>query len=989
LRIAGVTAPEFRTLLFGDPQFDDVEITGIKSITIDRRLGADSASMQMTISNAGTPSLTENLDESYDGASGSPTKRELREYGTPGKLTYRRGLSTPGTGEPNPWGYDVDPTWVDMFIPNRVIRTFQGYGSDGASQPWNDTKLAPTGIWLIDSVEIDTKGTLQIQARDAAKLLIEQRLYPPIVPVQTYPLTFCGPYEKRTIENSRVVESTEAVDGDDVAKHSTYNWDSSAAPWYGYNASVYGHRASHAFDFDFSTYWISMRNSQPSADWSYEWIDAECGGEPVNRIQFKPWKGGYTMYVCVDVGGQWQGTSTVPYNRNAQPAYPNGSDTKYVKKINVPAGEDWMVIDLPQMYNADRVRLTFTDLQNFGKISGGDYRAGVYEFQVYAHTAASTTIVETSEEVVTNKDGNIDDYTDIIKLLVAWAGFYWPDGPDDALFLRDQWGGRGGRAWGDFFYSGAYPIEPPCIDSSYWDNKSIMDGINQIKEVLGFISYVDPSGGFVWRPPNIWRTGNFVSGQGYRSGADAIRVADENNTLLDYGVTIDDANLRSEVVVVSSDDPSLYGTFKPGYASNEEVPTTIEGQAESGNSVVSDLSLLGGQERVMVVPDYPWGQDQDNPFRARAEVEKFAYLVTLWIHWSYRKGRFRIAGMPALEPDDQMRIFERTTSETYVHYLIGVRSTMNLDTGEYYMDVDTHWLGNGPDSQWHMYVNDMSPALFAYLCAIGQLPDNVCDPNDPDNPGIEFPDDFWDWIPVEIPDPLPRDPADLATLYPDLPDIQDVSWSFDYEDATDTGGTYPTSGPDASDGTGVTPSNKVLDCTNAWMDTYWTGAGPKSGNCCRAGLKRFKMVGASGSFSYTVQDYRVVRAFQLLAGLYQAEGIPINFATGCVCRKIQGSTTVYSNHAYGVACDINYPYMPQGTSIYSKSSFNGVPQSAYLNVAARAGDIRALDQNNNPTVPVFKWGQHFRNPDPAHWQVCCRPDFLARGVVDLKSGSPL
>ena len=991
LRLAGEGL--FRTLLFGDATFEEVEIVGIQRISIDKRLGTDAASMSMTVVNAGQPSLTENLDESYSGS--GPTKRELREFGEPGRLTYRRGLSSAGSGVPNRWGYDVNSTWVDMFLPNRVIRTFQGYGSDGAAQPRLDSKLVGTGIWLIDSVEMTTDGTIEIKCRDLAKLLIEQRLYPPIVPLDNYPVSFCGPYEKiyTSSGTTPVTTGTAATTGDNVARHSDYNWDSSTAPWYGYNEEVYGHRASHAFDGDETTMWISMRNSQPSADWSYEWIDAACKGEPVNQIRFKPWVGGYTLYVSVDVGGQWAGTATVPYNPNAQPAFPNLSDSRYVLKTTVPRSEDWVTIDLPETYNADRVRLTFTDLQWFGRIAGGDYRAGVYEFQAMAHTAATTTttneIVE--EQVVENKDGNIDDYTDIVKLLVAWAGFYWPNPPalfqeagrSDPLFLRDFWGGQGGRAWGDFFYSGAYPIEPPCIDSSYWDNKSVMDGINQIKEVLGFISYIDPTGGFIWRPPNIWRTGNFVTGLGFRAGEDFIRTVDENNTLINYGVVVDDKNLRSEVVVISSDDPSLYGSYKPGYANSEEATSTIEGQSGAGNTVVSDLSLLAGQERVMLVPDYPWGQDQNNPWRAQAEVEKFAYLVTLWIHWSYRRGSFRIPGMPALEPDDQVRIFERTTSETYVHYLTGVRSMMDLVSGEYYMDIDTHWLGNGPDDQWHMFVADMSPALFAYLCSIGQLPDDVCGG---ENGTIDLPEWWEDWVPVEIPPPLPRDPDDLAELYPELPPPQDVSWNFDYESP------YPTGGADGSDGYGNTQpgsvSNTVLNCTNAWMDSYWTGSGPNSGNCCAAGLYRFKFYGSGGSYSYIKTDDRVVRAFQLLSNLFVAEGIPVLTASGCVCRKIAGSDA-WSNHAYGVAGDINGSPLPWGKSIYSYTTVAGVPVEKYLNVANRIGDIRALDNNNNPTVPVFKWGQNFGKPDPMHWQVCCLPSALARGVVDLKNGSPV
>ena len=85
----------------------------------------------------------------------------------------------------------------------------------------------------------------------------------------------------------------------------------------------------------------------------------------------------------------------------------------------------------------------------------------------------------------------------------------------------------------------------------------------------------------------------------------------------------------------------------------------------------------------MLVPNYP--------FVSQEEVNKFGFLVSLWIHWSYRASKFRIPGIAALEPDDQVRIYERVTAETFIHYVEGYSSVMNLDQGTWYMDVDTNW----------------------------------------------------------------------------------------------------------------------------------------------------------------------------------------------------------------------------------------------------------------------------------------------------------
>ncbi len=961
----------FRTELFGDVSYDWTEVPtiNISSVSRNHRVGTDAATMTLVLKNASPINTGEDLDESYDGDSLSPTKRELREQGEPGKFTYRRGLATDGSGR-NPWGHDQNQ-FVDTFLPNRLMRTFEGYGTDGAHAPWDDTKMILTGTWLIDRVQIDASGGMTIECRDLAKLLIEQRLYPPIVPLDNYPVTFFSDHEVTTTvtSSSVVATSTPEVIGSNVAKHSSLAYDSSAAPWYGTNASVYGHRASHAFDGDPSTYWISMRNSVggTATDWSFEWLDADCGGEPVNRIRFRPWKGNYVLYVCVKEDGAWQGDAVVPYNRNAGPAFPNTADTNYIMKLSMPVSENWYTIDLPRTYNADYVRLTFTNLQDFGKISGGDYRAGVYEFEVYGYTpgGSSTTTTEAEEEVTDFIPGNITDYTDMVKLFLAWSGFYWPLGGDDPLFLMEEWGSKGGRVWGDFFYSGAYPVDPPEISSSYWDNKSVMDAINQIKETLGFIGYVDNTGGFVWRPPNIWANGNYVTGKGWQGEA-SIPIVSENTLLMDYGVTIDDASLRSEIVVISDHDPTVYGSFVPGYAEGEEIPQTIEssGSNYGAEPVVTDLSLLAGQQRVMLVPDYPFGQGYEDEVRARAEVEKFAYLVSLWIHWSYRKGKIKIPANPALDVDDQIRVYEAKTSETYIHYILGMNVTLDMETGSYTADIDTHWLGNGPEASWHMFIEDLPPALLAYLCQKKVLFGSICGEDD-SNDGIGQP---WIDEPPTIPTTpieIPRLPSDLIVPYPRVPDIE-------YVDPGDIG---PDDDGEVEPATGTDPGT-VKYASNQYMFKFWGDFKEPS--------SRRKFRGASNSYSYTILDNRAWPAFELLSDLFVDEGIEVFSASGKVIRTVTGGTN-WSNHCWGVANDVNATQLPRGTSIHSYAPSVKDP---YLRVWAKVQNIRGWDTATGQFVSVFYWGENFGTPDPHHYQISCRASDLSLGVWDLAKGYP-
>lgn len=959
----------FRTLVFlqDEPQY---ELPNVKSITIDSRHQSDAATMTLTFLNQIEPDVMANLDETI----GGPTPREQKDLAKPGYYTYRRGITPASIPR---FGHDQDPLWVDMFIPNRVVRTFQGWGTDGAVNPWDDTRLVLTGTWLIDRVSYSASGIVTITCRDLAKLLIEQRLYPPIVPLDNYPLEICADYTETTTETFTVEETKEiaGVKGADVAHilSCANGYISGNTPWFGCNASVYGHRESHAFDGDNSTYWLSMGNNGPNELWSFEWLGAATNGEPVNKVRIKPKWGGYRYYVAVLENNRWRGDSIVPYGYWTSPAYPNGSNKPYVKTGWVPRSEDWFEIELPRVYNAQEVRVIFTNLQNSG-LGSNPYRAALYEFQVLADIPPRTETIKTEEtrEVEKLIHGNISDYTDIIKVFAAWAGFYWPFGaPDHAL---DSWLGtvdlntfeevisgnatEHGRVWGDFAYSGAYPVDPPCIPASFWDNKSVMDGINQIKEILGFICYVDATGGLVWRMPNIWRTGNFIHGHGY-IGQDSVRDVDEKKVLIDYGVEIDDANLRSEIHIVSADDPTLFRSIQPGWAQGEVIPSAVDPQG--------DLSLLGGQDRIMLVPNYP--------FISQAEVDKFAYLVSLWIHWSYRKGKIRIPGNPALEPDDQVRVYERVTEESYIHYIQGVHSTMDLDQGTWFLDVDTHWLGNGPDETWvvNTYA-DMPPALYAYLRAIGEITED----GDPSDLPAGFDPDFD--IP-DFPNEVPRLDEDLEKIFPDPPAVQypyDDSWS-DEDIANDIGSGVVTP---PSGGSGGSVNHR----SEAWRYSYWGARG--------SDLQTFTFMykfpaptsfaaqsshpGQTSTVRTTVPRASVT-AWRLVAHAFADAGYNVK-SCGAYAgkdRKISG-TNVYSAHAWGLAMDVNPFSLGNGCCSESWSSWISRPTSpAFYSAIQNIVEIRT----NSSNTRVFGWGGFWRTKkDYMHIEILATRAQIQEGV---------
>lgn len=968
----------WRSLVFAqdEPQY---EVPNVRTVRIDNRHQSDAATMTLTILNQIEPDLMTNLDAD----TGGPTLREQKDLAQPGYYTYRRGI-TPFSAER--FGHDSDPLWVDMFIPNRVIRTFQGYGTDGAAQPWDDTKMILTGTWLIDKVEYSADGIITVHCRDTTKLLIEQRLYPPIIPVADYPLEFCADYTEfrtETYTETTTIEH-EGIQGANVAKIllCANGYISGNTPWYGCNASVYGHRESHAFDGNTSTYWLSVGNNGPNELWSFEWIGARTFGEPVNKVRIKPKWGGYKYFIAVKENGSWVDGPIVPYGYWTSPAYPNGSNKPYVKSGWVPKSEAWFEITLPRIYNADEVRIIFTNLQNSG-LGTYPYRAAVYEFQVLADVPPRTEVIkeEKTRDVEVIIPGNISDYTDIVKILAAWSGFFWPYGsPLDPIL--EAWGdgkvvtdtGFGpiadtntGRVWGDFFYSGAFPVEPPCIPASFWDNKSVMDGINQIKEILGFICYADATGGLVWRMPNIWRTGNFISGYGY-IGQDSVRDVDEEKVLIDYGVQIDDANLRSEIHVVSADDPTLHTSIQPGWAEGETIPTTVETLGTRGaDTEQGDLALLGGQDRIMLVPNYP--------FISQAEVDKFAYLISLWIHWSYRKGRIRIPGNPAFEPDDQVRVYERVTEDSYIHYIQGTSSVMDLDKGTWYLDIDTHWLGYGPDQTWvvNTYRN-MPPALYAYLRAIGEITEDG-DPNDlpPDfDPNFDIP---------EFPDETPRLDTDLDTIFPDPPAVNypyDDSWS-DEDIANNIGSDWvdPPTG-----GSGGTVNHR----SEKWRYSYWGSRGSDLVTTTfmykhpapTTFAQQYSHTGQTQTVSTTVPRASL-SAYRLVAKAFVAQTYNVKSCTAYAGkdRKIAG-TNVYSAHAWGLAMDVNPFALGNSCCNESWSSWIARPTSPAFYAAIK--DIIEIRTNTSNTR-VFGWGGFWKTKkDYMHIEVVATRAQCQEGV---------
>lgn len=345
----------------------EIEVPNVKTIQINRDVGQDAATCDIEMYN----------QQHYpnDAVPASAT-----ELGQPGYFTFSRGDSAESRMR---WGH-VANSWNNVLVPNAILRTYQGYGGNNKTIPQAlaDDNLILTGLWFIDEVNITAKGMLSIKCRDAMKLLIEQQLYPPLVPKIRYPLKYFRWrfYSEKLKSAARQGTTAGAVPGDRNTVYDTSNTDA----WYGNNAQLHGHRGTDALDGNSDTYWLSVGDITAEADFATSYIQFQCG-QDVNAAYVWPFQGNYTMYVSVMVGGVWQGSDIVPYDPaqlfatgNAPyGAVDTGAAIPYVASYGMP-WETPQEYVFPALYHADFVRLSFRNEQ-YTEWGPFHYRSGVRE----------------------------------------------------------------------------------------------------------------------------------------------------------------------------------------------------------------------------------------------------------------------------------------------------------------------------------------------------------------------------------------------------------------------------------------------------------------------------------------------------------------------------------------------------------------------------------------------------------------------------------
>lgn len=678
----------FASLAFGQRNVPK-ELPNIKSVTWNRSLDADAAECTITLWNTAPLPLTQ-----------APAPGFEQDFDRLGWFTPDRGKEAANER----WGLTGN-RWANMLVPDRVIRTYEGYGYDAAVVPELDENLHQTGAWIIDEVDYSHDGIITVKCRDYASVLLSQIMFPPVVPWADYPLAW-EKYHK--VDNDPVymwggwdfsggVTTAGAkwfrpvYQSDSNTPYIGKGFTDGGRPYVDTTGAVLGHHGRHAFDGSPKTYWMSVGN-MPNWSSSYEYVQGTFSSRSIAAVKVRTWGGPYICYVSVKVDGKWQGARKIPYRYRA---VDTDADIPYVTRKQVDKNEA-TEIRLPKAYaNATAVRITFTDLYNSG-IGHYKWRAGIKDVQVLQATSATSSVVRGQ-----HVEGNYGDYSDIVLWLLCWAGFFWPEPATGQSFFTYSDGNKvdvtpasparhndnlpKGTLWGDWMPTGTYGIS---LGVPIWDKKPIMDGIRYIKDIVGFNFFVDETGGAVWRLPNIFVTGNYLSGvdggQHANRTSDVITI-DEATTLQSLRANLSSRNVRERVFIASTDGKT--GALAGGY-----------------NPAPSGLRRVGG-----------W---TDQHFTTTEECQVMADMIVVRQMFEYRTDTIVIPANPAIQIDDQVRIQERTTAETALHYVKGISSELDMVTGKWTYTLQTHWLGDSAYAEWSKNLK-LAPETKRYLKTLG------------------------------------------------------------------------------------------------------------------------------------------------------------------------------------------------------------------------------------------------------------------------------
>jgi hypothetical protein len=251
--------------------------------------------------------------------------------------------------------------------------------------------------------------------------------------------------------------------------------------------------------------------------------------------------------------------------------------------------------------------------------------------------------------------GDYSDLTDIVRDLLLWSGWYlYGAAGTDPIF-------------GNLENTGTFVNDE--IPADNFDKKPIIDAINAVRDIVGFLFWIDEEGGARFEPANWYTYGNTMQETGLRVGG--IPEISEKLVMTQYSLTYTDRTIRSEIII-TSDDPAF---------GNASTITTVR-------EVTSDL--LRGMIRPAMIP---------TPINvSQADQAIMAQLIEQHIHFQSLQGSVTCVANPAIQVNDQVRLWEQVAGETDVHFIRGISSSHDLDTGVWLYTLTTNHLGSGRDA---------------------------------------------------------------------------------------------------------------------------------------------------------------------------------------------------------------------------------------------------------------------------------------------------
>lgn len=273
-------------------------------------------------------------------------------------------------------------------------------------------------------------------------------------------------------------------------------------------------------------------------------------------------------------------------------------------------------------------------------------------------------------------DGNYKDYSDIIKELLLWGGFY--------LFKDPQPEGEQPDVYGNVESTGAYATFDPLAQEMF-DKRPIIDAIRDIKAIVGYLFYIDAEGAARFEAPSWWQMGNFLptSVDGARVPFDYMPEIDETVQLTSHSVVRSAAAAKSEIIVA---------TEYPYASVNGQPPAEAIVQTRVVSKSAADLKGI--------ISPFIWSNGQlMRPDEQRVMTE----LVDMQIWFARRTASVTCVANPLIDVNDQVRVIERQTGDVYVHYVKAISFSHDLQSGSFTMSLTTNWLGGSPYGQFHLY----------------------------------------------------------------------------------------------------------------------------------------------------------------------------------------------------------------------------------------------------------------------------------------------